>query len=175
MPLIKCTMCGKDISPNAVSCPNCGEPMKNNNNSDSNRGFKVILTDNGRADRIQLIKIIRESTGVDLREGKNMVENVPSIIKFCNTYEEADNIKSRLEEKGAYIDVIEGEEYETKKNIVKQIEDFDNRIKCPNCSDNTLTHKISGMSKATSVGLFGIFALGKVNKTWQCDKCGYRW
>lgn len=29
MPLIKCPMCDKDISPNAEFCPNCGEPMKN--------------------------------------------------------------------------------------------------------------------------------------------------
>ena len=30
MPLIKCSMCDKDISPNAISCPHCGEPMNNN-------------------------------------------------------------------------------------------------------------------------------------------------
>ena len=43
-------------------------------------------------------------------------------------------------------------------------------ITCPYCK-STNTKKISGLSKAVSVGLFGIFALGKTTKQWHCLSC----
>lgn len=44
-------------------------------------------------------------------------------------------------------------------------------VKCPYCH-STNTKKISGLSKAGSVALFGVFALGKTTKQWHCDNCG---
>lgn len=44
-------------------------------------------------------------------------------------------------------------------------------ITCPYCQ-STNTKKISGLSKAMSVGLFGIFALGKTTKQFHCNNCG---
>ena len=44
-------------------------------------------------------------------------------------------------------------------------------ITCPYCQ-STNTKKISGLSKAGSVALFGIFALGKTTKQWHCNECG---
>lgn len=43
-------------------------------------------------------------------------------------------------------------------------------IICPYCK-STNTKKISGLSKAVSVGLFGIFALGKTTKQFHCNSC----
>lgn len=43
-------------------------------------------------------------------------------------------------------------------------------VECPYCH-STSTKKISGVSKAGSVALFGIFATGKVSKQWHCNKC----
>lgn len=43
-------------------------------------------------------------------------------------------------------------------------------VTCPYCQ-STNTKKISSMSKAGSVALFGIFAMGKVNKQWHCNDC----
>ena len=43
-------------------------------------------------------------------------------------------------------------------------------ITCPYCQ-STNTKKISGLSKAGSVALFGIFALGKTTKQWHCNNC----
>ena len=45
------------------------------------------------------------------------------------------------------------------------------KITCPYCK-STNTKKISGLSKAASVGLFGIFALSKTTKQWHCLSCG---
>lgn len=44
-------------------------------------------------------------------------------------------------------------------------------ITCPYCQ-STNTKKISGLSKAGSVALWGIFALGKTTKQWHCNECG---
>jgi hypothetical protein len=47
-------------------------------------------------------------------------------------------------------------------------------IKCPNCN-STNTEKISSASKVGSAIVFGVFAVGKLTKTYQCNKCGYKW
>lgn len=44
-------------------------------------------------------------------------------------------------------------------------------VECPYCH-STNTKKISGISKAGAVALFGIFALGKTSKQWHCNMCG---
>ena len=47
-------------------------------------------------------------------------------------------------------------------------------MKCPNCKSSDV-EKISAASKAGSVLMWGVFAAGKVAKTYQCKKCGYKW
>lgn len=44
------------------------------------------------------------------------------------------------------------------------------KVKCPYCN-STNTKKISEMSKAASVAVFGVFAMGKVSKQWHCNNC----
>ena len=43
-------------------------------------------------------------------------------------------------------------------------------VRCPYCN-STNTKKISEMSKAASVAVFGVFAMGKVSKQWHCNNC----
>lgn len=43
-------------------------------------------------------------------------------------------------------------------------------VECPYCH-STDTKKISGISKAGSIALFGVFSLGKVAKQWHCNHC----
>jgi len=47
-------------------------------------------------------------------------------------------------------------------------------IKCPTCK-STNVHKISAGSKIGSALLIGVFSVGKLTKTYQCDDCNYRW
>lgn len=44
------------------------------------------------------------------------------------------------------------------------------KVECPYCH-STNVKKISGMSKAGSVALWGVFAAGKVSKQWHCNNC----
>ena len=64
--------------------------------------FDVIL-DNAGANKIQVIKVVREATGLGLKEAKDMVDAAPKAIKEKITKEEADKLKGLLEAAGGKI------------------------------------------------------------------------
>lgn len=66
--------------------------------------FNVNMTSCGDK-KIQVLKVVRELTGLGLKEAKDIVDNLPKVIKEGATKEEAQNIKSKLEEVGATVDV----------------------------------------------------------------------
>ena len=66
--------------------------------------FNVILKEIG-AQKIQVIKAVRELTGLGLRESKEMVEGVPSAVKEGVSKEEAQAAKARLDEAGATVEM----------------------------------------------------------------------
>ncbi|MEX2426544.1 MAG: 50S ribosomal protein L7/L12 [Thermomicrobiaceae bacterium] len=66
--------------------------------------FDVVLTDVG-AQKIQVIKAVRELTSLGLKEAKDMVEAAPKEIKEGVNKEEADAAKARLEEAGATVEL----------------------------------------------------------------------
>ncbi len=66
--------------------------------------FDVIVTDSG-TNKIQVIKVIRELTGLGLREAKAAAEELPSKIKEGVTKEEAAAVRAKLEEAGAKVEV----------------------------------------------------------------------
>ncbi len=66
--------------------------------------FDVVLTDVG-ANKIQVIKTVRELTNLGLKEAKDLVDSAPKAIKEAVAREEADAAKAKLEESGAKADV----------------------------------------------------------------------
>jgi large subunit ribosomal protein L7/L12 len=66
--------------------------------------FDVILTSAG-ASKINVIKIVREITGLGLKEAKDVVDNAPKAIKEKVSKEEAEATKAKLEEAGAAVEV----------------------------------------------------------------------
>jgi len=66
--------------------------------------FDVILADGG-ANKIQVIKAVREITNLGLKEAKDLVEGAPKPIKEGASKEEADEIKKKLEGAGAKVEV----------------------------------------------------------------------
>ena len=66
--------------------------------------FDVVLTAAG-GQKIQVIKVVRAVTGLGLKEAKDLVDGAPNAVKEGVTREEADSIKSQLEEAGASVDV----------------------------------------------------------------------
>lgn len=66
--------------------------------------FSVMLKDAG-AKKIQVIKVVREITGLGLKEAKDLVDGAPQVVKAGATKDEAAAIKTKLEEQGATVEV----------------------------------------------------------------------
>lgn len=66
--------------------------------------FDVILSDVG-ANKIAVIKVVREITGLGLKEAKELVDNAPKALKEGVSKEEADSIKEKIEAAGAKVEL----------------------------------------------------------------------
>jgi large subunit ribosomal protein L7/L12 len=66
--------------------------------------FNVSMTSFG-ANKVGVIKVIREITGLGLKEAKDLVEGVPSVVKEGVPKADADAIKKKLEEAGAAAEI----------------------------------------------------------------------
>ena len=66
--------------------------------------FDVILGSPGDQ-KIKVIKVVREATGLGLKEAKELVDNTPKAIKEGVSKEEAEEMKAKLEEVGANVEV----------------------------------------------------------------------
>ena len=66
--------------------------------------FNVTLKEAG-AKKIQVIKVVREITGLGLKEAKDLVDGAPQTVKAGVSKDEANQIKAKLEEQGAAVEV----------------------------------------------------------------------
>jgi large subunit ribosomal protein L7/L12 len=66
--------------------------------------FDVVLRDAG-AKKIQVIKVVREITGLGLKEAKDLVDGAPQTVKAGASKDESATIKAKLEEQGATVEV----------------------------------------------------------------------
>ncbi len=64
--------------------------------------FDVELTEIG-PNKVKVIKVVREATGLGLKEAKDVVDNAPKIVKEQVSKAEADELKAKLEEQGAKV------------------------------------------------------------------------
>ena len=66
--------------------------------------FDVILASAG-ASKVKVIKVVRELTGLGLKEAKDLVDNCPKAVKEQVSKEEAEEIKAKLEAEGAAVEL----------------------------------------------------------------------
>ena len=66
--------------------------------------FDVVLKDAG-GKKIQVIKVVREITGLGLKEAKDLVDGAPQTVKAGVSKDESATIKAKLEEQGATVEV----------------------------------------------------------------------
>ncbi|MCX4350709.1 MAG: 50S ribosomal protein L7/L12 [Lachnospiraceae bacterium] len=64
--------------------------------------FDVELTEVG-PNKVKVIKVVREATGLGLKEAKDLVDSAPKVLKEAASKEEADEIKAKLEAEGAKV------------------------------------------------------------------------
>ena len=66
--------------------------------------FDVELVGAG-ASKVKVIKVVREITGLGLKEAKDLVDNAPKVVKEAVSKEEAEEIKAKLEGEGAEVNI----------------------------------------------------------------------
>jgi large subunit ribosomal protein L7/L12 len=89
-------------APVAVGVPTAGAPGAEA--AEEKFEFDVVLAGVGDK-KIQIIKALREVTSLGLKEAKELVDGAPSTIKEAASKEEAEQIKGKLEEQGATVEL----------------------------------------------------------------------
>ena len=70
--------------------------------ADEKSEFDVELTEVG-PNKVKVIKVVREATGLGLKEAKDLVDSAPKVLKEAASKEEADDLKAKLEAEGAKV------------------------------------------------------------------------
>ena len=91
-------------APVAVAAAPAGGGAAADGGGEEQSAFDVVLTGPG-GQKIQVIKVVRAITGLGLKEAKDVVDSAPKPVKEGIPREEADSIKSQLEEAGASVEV----------------------------------------------------------------------
>ena len=92
-------------APVAVAAPGAAAPAADGAAAaEEKTAFDVVLQSAGDK-KIQVIKVVRAITGLGLKEAKDLVDGAPNTIKEGVAQDEADSIKTQLEEAGASVEV----------------------------------------------------------------------
>jgi large subunit ribosomal protein L7/L12 len=91
-------------APVAVAAPGAAPAADGGAPEEEKTSFDVVLNGAG-GQKIQVIKVVRAITGLGLREAKELVDSAPKPVKESVAQEEADSIKTQLEEVGATVEV----------------------------------------------------------------------
>ncbi len=88
----------------AVAAAPAAAPAAEGAAAEEKTEFDVVLTSFGE-NKVSAIKAVRSITGLGLKEAKELVESAPAPVKEAVSKEEADEIKKKLEEAGATVEV----------------------------------------------------------------------
>ena len=203
--LIRCPMCDNEISPNAISCPHCGEPLK--------------AHDERQEDNIVMAKPIIEAEGEFYRKDENTYK--PCVVSICKEYtafsdpqrkeiyvvlhyqtlKDFDIIAPfpkkpggffRDSKRKVFFNKVTGDKMPEFRVLSKDADDKlqreifdlfgDMRVNPAkylsiHCPNckSDNVEKISGASKAGSALLFGVLALSSLKSSYKCKTCGYKW
>ena len=86
--------CEEEFGVSAAAGPAAAEEEKTE--------FDVELTEVG-PNKVKVIKVVREATGLGLKEAKDVVDGAPKVVKAAVSKEEAEDIKTKLEAEGAKV------------------------------------------------------------------------
>ena len=92
------------IEPAAAAVAVAAAPAAEGGAAAEKTSFDVILANAGQA-KLQVVKAVKDITGLGLKEAKDLVDGAPKAIKEGVSKEEAEQIKSQLEEAGAEVEV----------------------------------------------------------------------
>ena len=91
------------VSAAAVAAPAAGGAVAGGA-AEEKSNFNVVLKDAG-AQKIQVIKVVRDATGLGLKEAKDLVDGAPKTIKENVAKDQAEELKKKFEEAGATVEL----------------------------------------------------------------------
>ena len=155
--LINCPECGREISDSVEKCIHCGFPLQESD-------VQICVIDGVERDLTEIFAHMKRDDNYDpsgyFEENYNMTQMDSFVLRnYIRNTETVPKVydSSRQEE---YIDESDRIREANPKYLPR----------CPVCQSTNI-RKISGISKAGSAALFGLFALGKVSKQWHCNNC----
>lgn len=95
---------GVSAAPVAVAAPGAAAGGGEAAGAEEQSSFDVVLSAAG-SKKIQVIKVVREITGLGLKDAKDLVDSAPKAVKEGVDKDEAEEIKSKLEEAGATVEL----------------------------------------------------------------------
>lgn len=92
------------VSAAMMAAPSAGGTGDEAGAAEEKDSFNVVLKEGG-SQKIQVIKVVREVTGKGLKEAKDLVDGAPQVVKEGIKKEEAEELKKKLEEAGATVEL----------------------------------------------------------------------
>ncbi len=92
------------IEPAAAAVAVAAAPAAGAAAAEEKTNFDVVLKSAGSA-KLQVVKLVKELTGLGLKEAKEMVDGAPSVLKEGLAKAEAEDLKKKLEEAGAEVEL----------------------------------------------------------------------
>ena len=92
------------VSAVAAAAPAAGGAAAGGVAGEEKDSFNIILKEAG-ANKIQVIKVVRDATGLGLKEAKDMVDGAPKTIKEGASKDEAEDLKAKFEAAGAVVEL----------------------------------------------------------------------
>ena len=92
------------IEPAAAAVAVAAGPAAGASAAEEKTNFDVVLKSAGAA-KLQVVKLVKELTGLGLKEAKEMVDGAPSVLKEGLAKADAENLKKSLEEAGAEVEL----------------------------------------------------------------------
>jgi large subunit ribosomal protein L7/L12 len=92
------------IEPAAAAVAVAGPAGGEGGEEEEKTEFDVVLNSPGGA-KLQVVKLVKELTGLGLKEAKEVVDNVPKALKEGVSKDEAESLKAKLEEAGAEVEL----------------------------------------------------------------------
>lgn len=155
--LINCPECGREISDKSEKCIHCGFPLQESD-------VQICVIDGVERDLTEIFSHMKNNENYDpfryFMDHFNM-DMVPALT--LRNYIRATNAIPKE------YDSSREQEYDDEVGKIQR-ENPKYLPRCPVCQSTNI-RKISGISKAGSAALFGLFAVGKVSKQWHCNNC----
>ena len=167
MALIKCIECGKEFSNKAKSCPNCGCPIEEIIN---NIGKITIMLDDKEYDVTHIVELINNDK---FNEAADLLQEQLDKDGFGS--DDADYICEAIED-GNFSPWVYDQELghlTYTKASTPTPQPAQNVPHCPNCNSTNIKRITTG-SRMLSGLTFGILS-SNIGKTYQCNKCKYKW